>query len=270
MVVYLIKYLFKHLEDLEEFKSDWKTAVITDIDGTISNIAPTPEEARISPSMRSDLIKLKDKFKLVAFISGRSVLNAYDMVKVEGMLYVGSHGLEYLKNGKRHANINLEEYLPLLKKIVVEMKGCELSQLPGFICEDKELCLSIHYRKCENPQEVQKKIMEVLQTLPESKKLKINSGRKVVDIRPPIGYDKGLILEKIIQRYRLKRVIYLGDDVTDADAFNKLKELEAGKKVRGVSILVCSGEIPDYVKKSASFYVKDVDEVQKFFKWLLS
>lgn len=264
------KYLFGHLKDLEEFKSRRETAVITDIDGTISNIAPTPQEARVSPSMQADLIKLRDKFKLVAFISGRSVLNARDMVKVDGMLYVGSHGLEYLKNGKRHTEIDLEGYLPLLNKVLAEIKGCELSQLPGLICEDKELCLSIHYRQCENPEEVQKKIWDALQKLPESKRLKISQGRKVIDIRPPIGYDKGLILEKIIQRHQLKKVIYLGDDVTDTDAFNKLKELQRKNEIKAVSILVLSGEIPGYIRESADFYVEDVDEVQKFFKWLLN
>lgn len=267
----MIKYLFQNLEDLEEFKLDPETAVITDIDGTISKIAPTPQEARVSPSMRADLIKLKDKFKLVAFISGRSVLNAHDMIKVDGMLYVGSHGLEYLINGERRIEIDLDEYLPLIDKIEGEIKGCEISRLPGFICEDKELCLSIHYRQCENPEKVREKIMEFLLKLPESKKLKISQGRKVIDIRPPVGYDKGLILEKIIEQYKLKKIIYLGDDVTDADAFKKLKELQIKKKIsRGISILVCSSEIPDYIIENADFYVENVDEVQEFFKWLLS
>lgn len=266
----MIQHLFQNLKYLEEFKSNQDTAVITDIDGTISNIAPTPGEARVTPSMRSDLIKLKKKFRLVAFISGRSALNAYDMVKVEGMLYVGSHGLEYLKNGERHIEIQVKDYLPLIDKLKNEIAGCEISQLPGFICEDKELCLSLHYRQCENPEQVREKIMEVLGTFPESKSLKIRGGRKVIDIRPPVGYDKGLIIEKIVEQYQLTRVIYLGDDVTDADAFNKLKELEKRKIIKGVSILVCSMEIPDYVKKSASFYLENVDEVQKFFKWLLS
>ncbi|MEN6592683.1 MAG: trehalose-phosphatase [Methanobacterium sp.] len=263
------KYLFRHLKELEEFKLDKKTALITDIDGTISKIAPTPEQAQISPSMRSILIKLRNKFKLVAFISGRSVFDAQRMVGIDGMLYVGSHGLEYLKNGERNTEIDLEKYLPSLKKTFEEIKTCDLAQIPGIVFEDKQLCLSFHYRQCENPKEVREKIIDALRSFPETKKLQITQGRKVVDIRPP-GHDKGLILEKIIQRYQLKKVIYLGDDITDSDAFNKLNELSAGKKIKAVSILVLSSEIPNYIKKSSSFYVEGVDEVQRFFKWLLS
>ena len=77
------------------------------------------------------------------------------------------------------------------------------------------------------------------------------------------------LLEKIIEKYDLKRVIYLGDDVTDFDAFTKLKELEKTGKIKTASILVLSSEIPDYVKSSSLFYVRNVNEVQRFFKWLL-
>jgi trehalose-6-phosphatase len=61
----------------------------------------------------------------------------------------------------------------------------------------------------------------------------------------------------------------LGDDVTDFDAFTKLKELEKTGKIKTASILVLSSEIPDYVKSSSLFYVRNVNEVQRFFKWLL-
>ena len=61
----------------------------------------------------------------------------------------------------------------------------------------------------------------------------------------------------------------MGDDITDFDAFTKLKELEKIGKIKTASILVLSSEIPDYVKNSSLFYVNSVDEVQRFFKWLL-
>ncbi|MCE5215181.1 MAG: trehalose-phosphatase [Methanobacterium sp.] len=261
------KYLFKHLNELEGFK-DKDTAIITDIDGTISEIAPTPDEAMISSNMRTELIKLKDKFKLVAVISGRSVLNAKNMVNVEGLLYVGNHGLEYLKNGEMSMVPGAVEYLDLIPELEKELKKGELSKIKGLIFEDKGICLSVHYRGCENPEDVHEIILKTLQDVPQSKKFKVSEGRKIVECKPPIGYDKGVILEDIIQKYHLEKLIYLGDDITDADAFGKLKEMESKEKIRGAGVLVLSSEIPSYVKNDPSFSVNGVDDVLKFFRWL--
>ena len=62
--------------------------------------------------------------------------------------------------------------------------------------------------------------------------------------------------------------MYLGDDITDADAFFKLNELNGINKVKSVNIVVSSRETPDFVKQNADFYVNSVDEIQKFFDWL--
>lgn len=264
------KYLFKHLNELKTFKEYKKTAILTDIDGTISQIAPTPDEAMVSPAMRKTLIKLKEKFKLVAVISGRSVLNARDMVGVEGLLYVGNHGLEYLKNGEKFMVPGAVEYLDQIKETGEELKEGDLSKISGLMFEDKGVCLSIHYRGCEDPENVRKTILKAMNDLSQSKNLKISEGRRIVECKPPVGYDKGVILENIIQQYRLENVIYLGDDITDLDAFRTLGKLGNKKKINSTSILVSSVEIPDYIKEYSSFFVNNVDEVLKFFKWLLN
>lgn len=263
------KYLFKHLEDLEEFK-DNKTAIITDIDGTISEIAPTPNEAVVSSNMRTELIKLKDKFKLVAVVSGRSVLNAKNMVGVEDLLYVGNHGLEYLKDGKILMAPGAAGYLDIMKDVGNELKKGKLSKIKGLMFEDKGICLSIHYRGCESPKDVRETILKTIEEIPQYKEVKVSEGRKLVECKPPIGYDKGVILENIIKKYNLEKLIYLGDDITDGDAFYKIKELKNIGKIRGAGVLVISSEIPSYVKRYPSFFVYGVEEVLKFFKWLLN
>ena len=264
------KYLFNNLKYLETFKNDNSTAIVTDIDGTISNIAPTPDEAVVTDSMRKELVKLKEKFRLVAVISGRSALNASEMVGLEGLLYVGNHGLEFLKDGQLFMYPEVEKYLPKIKKTGKKLKEGDLSCINGLIFEDKEICFSIHYRLCNPSENVREKILNILENDPECKNLKISEGRCLVELKPPVGCDKGTILNNIIEQYNLEKIIYLGDDVTDTDAFKRLKELEKRETIRGVSVLVLSNEIPTYVKKSSSFFVNGVDEVLKFFKWLLN
>nr|WP_100906979.1 trehalose-phosphatase [Methanobacterium subterraneum] len=262
------KYLFDNLKHLETFKYDSSTAIVTDIDGTISEIAPTPTEALVTDSMREELVKLHRKFSLVAVVSGRSVLNAREMVDVDGLLYVGNHGMEFLENGKISLYPEVEKYLPQMKQAGQKLQKGDLSHIDGLLFEDKGICFSVHYRLASQSENVRGKILHNIKNDPDCEKLKISEGRQLVELKPPLSCDKGTILENIIQEYNLKKIIYLGDDITDLDAFKRLKVLENQGELRGAGVLVCSSEIPHDVKKGSSYYVNGVDEVLKFFQWL--
>ncbi|MCK9152304.1 trehalose-phosphatase [Methanobacterium alcaliphilum] len=262
------KYLFDNLNLLAEFKNDISTAIITDIDGTISEITNNPKKALITPSMRNKLIKLKERFNLLAVISGRSLKDARSMVGIEDILYVGNHGLEYFSDGEYFVAPDVENYLSSINKTASKINK-DLCAIEGLLFEDKGICYSIHYRKCDGSEIIRNKILDSIEKVPESKKLQINEGRKIVELKPPVGYDKGVIIHEIVDKYNLKKIIYLGDDITDLDAFKELKKLENQKKIKSASIIVLSNEIPIYVKNGAQFFVCDVKEVLKFFRWLL-
>jgi trehalose 6-phosphate phosphatase len=262
------KYLFDSLEEFKEFKEDNKSAILIDIDGTISEITQTPEEAVVTLSMRNEIKKLKKKFQTVGIISGRTVENAMDMVGVDGLLYIGNHGMEYLIDGEIIIDSDAMKYHEHIKSISQDLKKSELSQIKGLKFEDKGICFSIHYRECESQEDLRKKILEVVDRFIDNKELKLTVGRKIVELKPHISRDKGYIVGKIIENYYLNHVIYIGDDITDYDAFTKLKELGITSNIKSASILVHSNEIPDYMKNSSLFYVKNVDEVQRFFKWI--
>lgn len=264
----MVKYLFNNLKYLETFKNDPSTAIVTDIDGTISKIASTPNDAVVTDSMKNELLKLKEKFRLIAVISGRSAYNAQKMVGIEGILYVGNHGLEYIFNEEYHVVDEVEKYIPQIEHSSQKINE-DLANIPGILFEDKGICYSIHFRKCNNPEHVHDEIIKTIKKCPESNNLQISEGRKIVELKPPSNYDKGTIIHKIIKENKLRKIIYLGDDITDVNAFKKLKELEKEGRIQGTSILVLSQEIPNYVKNSSSFFVYNVNEVLKFFRWLL-
>ena len=260
-------YLFDHLDDLKKFKNDRKTAIITDIDGTISQIVPTPMEAIVSTDMKNIIKKLAKKFEFTGVMTGRSIENALDMMKNKNLIYIGNHGLEQFKNGKISIEPEVKKYIPVIKKLALKIQN-KLDNYDCILFQDKNLSFTVHYRLCDNGDKIRQKALDVIASIKDSKSLKITEGRKVIEIRPPIGYDKGTILQKFIFDNNIKKIIYLGDDITDSDAFNKLKELKMEEKVETVSIVVNSNETPDYVKESADFFLKSVDDVQKFFKWL--
>ncbi len=219
--------------------------------------------------MRRVMVELKEKFGLVAVLSGRSVRSAKEMVGVEGLLYVGNHGMEFLKDDRLLVNPEVEKYLPHIKKTGQKLRKGDLSGIDGLIFEDKGICYSIHYRLARSTENARETILNALHNDPECQELKISEGRQLVELKPPVSCDKGTILDNIIEQYNLEKIIYLGDDITDADAFFKLKELGKEGKIKGASILVLSSEIPPYLKKDASFFVNSVEDVLKFFQWLL-
>lgn len=266
----MVQYLFNELYKLQSFKIDLNTAIMTDVDGTISKIVSNPEEAVVSDSMKGLLAQLNKKFKLVGVISGRPLSQVTMMVGVEGLFYSGNHGLEYLKDGKRITVKGAEKYRPFMQELLQKLKNENSLNIEGLEWENKGICVSIHYRKCKKDPEVGEKIFETVNKVLNRYKLRIDPGRKIIELKPPLIQDKGTILEKIVKEYSLKKLIYLGDDITDFDAFSKLKELEHKRKIKSATILVSSREIPDFIKNSAQFYVNNVWEVQRFFKWLIS
>ncbi len=262
-----LKYLFDHLYELRKFKNDTKTAIITDIDGTISEIVPTPMEAVVKPEIKDIIEKIANKFEFTGVMTGRSIKNAMDMMESKKLIYIGNHGLEQFKDGKIRIEPEVEKYIPLIKKLAKSIQ----KQLVDYECilfQDKELSFTVHYRLCDDGEEIRKMALDAITSIKESRGLKIAEGRKVIEIRPPVGHDKGTILQKFIFDNNIKKIIYLGDDITDVDAFNKLNKLKNEGIVETFSIVVNSKETPDYVKESADFYVNSVDEVQNFFKWL--
>lgn len=261
------KYLFNHLEELKEFKNDSKTAIITDIDGTISKIVPTPMEATVSPDMKNTIEKLLGKYPLTGVVTGRSIENAFDMLEIKKLIYIGNHGLEYLKNGEIYIDSDVEKYIPLIKELAGKIKA-KLKDKDCILFQDKGLSFTVHYRLCDDDEEIRETALDIIYKLEISKQLKIAEGRKVIEIRPPIGHDKGTIIEKLILENNIKKIVYVGDDITDADAFSKLNELNRLNKVRCVNIVVSSRETPNFVKQNANFYVNNVHEIQKFFDWL--
>jgi len=263
-----LRYLFDYLNELNKFRNDSNTAIITDIDGTISEIAPTPMEAMVKPEIKDKIEKIADKFKFTGVMTGRNINNAMEMVGSKKIIYIGNHGLEQYKNGKISIEPQVKQYIPFMKKLRREIQK-KLKDYECILFQDKELSFTVHYRLCKTSDEARQKALEIIHSIKGSKNLKITEGRKAIEIRPPVGQDKGTVLQKFISDNHIKKIVYLGDDVTDADAFNKLKELKGAGKVNSVGIVVVSEEVPELVKENASFYVNGVDEVQKFFNWIL-
>lgn len=224
--------LMQHLFEVwEAFVSDVIAAphvlLLSDYDGTLTPIVSRPDEAAIPVEVKEKLRILARKSSFsVGVISGRSLSEIKAMVGVEGIYYAGNHGLEIEGPGLKFVQPVAQATRSELAYIFQQLCN-RLSSIRGVIVENKGLSLSVHYRLVMENQAAQVATIfrEVTARWLDESKIRVSSGKKVWEVRPPVDWHKGkavaTIINEIKTRHGLERLltVYLGDDATDEDAF---------------------------------------------------
>ena len=242
--------------------------LLIDYDGTLTPIVDRPELANLPEDTRQLLQALarQPRFTL-GVMSGRALADLKNKVSVGGIIYAGNHGLEIEGSGVSFINPLAEEIRPVLS-LVYQLLSQALGAIRGVIVEDKGLTLSVHYRLVEEDkiEEVKSIFERIVSSAKASGEIRITSGKKVYEIRPAASWDKGKAIKLLMKRYgkggRKSRLlpIYLGDDLTDEDAFKVI-----GKYGNGISVFV--GD--DKQDTVARYFLKSPAEVAKFLGLLL-
>ena len=253
-----------HLPDVMSVLALTPAGLITDIDGTISPIAPTPEEAAVSPACRDALQALSARLALVAAVSGRDAARAREMVGLDGVVYVGNHGLERWQDGETSIAEEARRYAPAIRG-AVEALGRGLDS-PGLIVEDKGVTASVHYRLSPDTTAARDAVLAFLAAAPEASGLRITEGKLVVELRPPVAIDKGTSLERLVSERGLRGVVFIGDDVTDVDAFRELHALASQGVCRGLALGVVGAETPPEIAQESDMVLRGVPEVEELLQ----
>ncbi len=240
--------------------------LFSDLDGTLSPIAPTPEAAQITARNRELLAKLQDELALIAVISGRRADNLQKRVGLPGLVYIGNHGLERWVDGKIQV---IPEVKPFLHGIQEARKELEKIQESGIKTEDKGPTLSFHYRQVENPIAFARNIAANLAGIAEKHKLELFPGKMVFEFRPSIEMDKGIAFQQLVNEYKIEAALFLGDDVSDLNAFRKARKLREEQICDAWGIGVQSREAPEALGETADFLADGVADVEDLLAWLL-
>ncbi len=233
--------------------------LITDVDGTISPIAPTPGQATVSAATRRALVLLCERLDVVAAVSGRPAGEARALIGVEGMVYVGNHGLDLWQAGEVVVLPEAAAYVPLIGQALADV-AAELGGLPGLLFENKGPTASIHFRLAPAPASARRAIRAALRRSRAAASLRLTEGRRVVELRPPVPADKGTAVLSLIRHAGLRGVVYLGDDVTDVDAFQALRTAADG--IRTLAVGVLAQETPPGVRENADAILTGVPAVE--------
>ena len=243
--------------------------MLLDYDGTLTPIVSTPDKAVIPPATKRILSKLaRIPGCNLTIISGRALKDVRRMVGLSGINYAGNHGLEIRGPKLKFKSRIFSGSKAVIGRIKRRLKK-DIRSIKGAFVEDKGLTLSLHYRLVDPGRvAVVKEIFKkTLRPYLAKKMVRVTSGKKVFEVRPPVKWHKGKAALWFIRRERgiLKKspfVFYLGDDVTDEDAFRAVKS-------RGATIFVGDpGQIAERADKrsGARYYIKGTKEVVRFLK----
>ncbi|KAK8690556.1 hypothetical protein V6N13_074088 [Hibiscus sabdariffa] len=268
-------------EQITNFAKGKRITLFLDYDGTLSPIVDNPDCAFMSNDMRVAVKNVAKCFP-TAIISGRSRDKVYEFVGLTELNYAGSHGMDIMGpvrqssagyydcircTDKQGKEVNLfqpaSEFLPMIDEVFNSLVN-NIEEIQGAKVENNKFCISVHYRNVDEKdwKTVAQRVHDVIRNYP---RLRLTHGRKVLEVRPVINWDKGkavtFLLESLgFSNYDDVLPIYVGDDQTDEDAFKVLREGN-----RGYGILVSS--VPK--ESNAFFSLRDPQEVMEFLKSLV-
>ena len=209
-----------------------RAAILLDVDGVLAPIVARPEDARVPEETQAELVRLAGRYALVACVSGRQSGDARRVVGVDGIVYVGTHGLELAPEAERWRG---------------ELRS--VAERADWPVEDKGLTVSFHYRNAED-EAAALAHLERVASLAAEQGLRARWGRKVLELLPPVEANKGTAVRRLLAERGLARALYAGDDTTDLDAFAALDGLELS-----VRIAVGSAEGPSELGRAADLVV---------------
>jgi len=247
-----------------------RSAVLLDVDGVLAPIVPQPDDAHMPETTRRPLIEVARRYRTVACVSGRRASDARRIVSLGSIAYLGNHGSEVLRPGAVAPELDreLQAWTRRVQGFMREAYGEELKRLRVRL-EDKEAIAALHWRGVPDDEGAEQAIRAVAERA-EGAGYKTHWGRKVLEIRPPVRIDKGAGIVGLLHSTDLAAAVYVGDDVTDLDAFRGLTELqERGRLGYALRVGVRSDETPPALEDEADTVVEGTDGVRDLLRALL-
>jgi trehalose 6-phosphate phosphatase len=247
---------------LAALRADPAHALIAlDYDGTLAPVVPRPEDAVPAEGAVPVLVELAGHVGRLALITGRPaevVVELAGLDAVPGLVVMGQYGVEQWCAG------GLTAVDPLPGLAVARAELPRLVEWLGAQVEDKGRSLVVHTRNAQPG--AQEQLAEPVGQLARRCGLEVHHGRKVLELRPP-GFDKAGALRAVADP-RPSAVLFAGDDLGDARAFDAVEELRA-EGVPGLTVFSDSEEGPAALRSRADLVVGGPAGVVELLRELL-
>jgi trehalose 6-phosphate phosphatase len=228
--------------------------LFTDLDGTLAPIVRDPSSVRLQPGAADALAELAEQLAVVCVVSGRAAMDVRNLVEVPALLIAGNHGIEWLEPNAAEpvAAPHLAGVPEAMDQLLAAVPG-----LPGVRVDDKRLSATVHFRNAADPAAARRAILAALEDALRSgvageTGVELREGRMSVELRPREAGDKGSAVSAAAERFGLRGLIVLGDDLTDLDMFHEAARLRDAGLLRAAIIAVGGGsEVPPQVSAAA-------------------
>jgi trehalose 6-phosphate phosphatase len=225
-----------------------QAGLFLDFDGVLAPIVDRPEDAAPPPETRAELERLVGRYELVAVVSGRETEDVRARLGVEGVVCVGSHGLE------------LEPQADRWRRVLAAFAAD--APWPPREVEVKGMAVAFHFRGHADEREAVQALDRIAESAREEG-LVARYGRKVLEVLPPVGSHKGTAVRRLLEEHGLRRALAAGDDTTDIDSFAALTGLDVA-----VRVAVASAEAPSALIDAADLVLESTDEFLELLRRL--
>ena len=248
---------------IEQATSGQHLLLLLDFDGTLADFNPDPQAVFLPEERRRLLLTIHDHHHAtVAIVSGRRLSDVRQRAKLPPDNYhAGLHGLEIEGHGERFEHPRAATAMGIMRELVQALAR-DLNGIPGVSVEDKTLSLVLHFRAAA-PADVARLpglLARHAQRYLDAGELRIMRGNCMTELLPNIDWNKGnavaWIRERVAAASELPVVcVYIGDDVTDQDAFAALGD-------NGIAVAASNRA------SGAHFYVQGPPEVEALLRQL--
>ncbi|WP_083387230.1 trehalose-phosphatase [Salinicola sp. LHM] len=233
---------------------DW--ALFLDFDGTLVSLAAHPDDVHVSPRLKTLLGQLDRAFDgAVAVVSGRPLDQLERLLAPVSLPMAGIHGLEWRNpDGTRHTAVDQPAQLASCRDALASFVEAH----PGLHYEDKGVSLTLHYRTAPELAETCREFIEA-QHRALGDTFELIPGKCVFELRPS-GYHKGTAVARLLDEestFQTRTPVFIGDDVTDEDAFRTVNA-RGGHSVR----------VGSQDETAATYHLQSVQEVLTWLETL--
>lgn len=231
-----------------------RLAIFTDFDGTLVEIAETPDAIDVPDDLADQLMALvEDLDHAFAVLTGREIDDVDQYLAPLQLPIAGAHGAQRRRADGSLADLS-EELTLEAEALATELEPLVVTH-PALLLEAKDGAVALHFRQAPDLEDAVRIAME--ETLIDHPNFVLVPGKMVLEARPA-GFDKGAALRAFMQEapFRGRTPIFIGDDRTDEDAFLAAQELG------GVGIKLGPGDTV------ARMRISDVQSVHALLKGL--
>ena len=225
-----------------------------------------PALARPDQEILGLLTALADRVQELVIISGRDTDQLDERLRMPSIKLIGNHGLEERQEGRSRLSPQAEQFSGNLERAAEAVRGLPQARSPGVRVERKRAAVSVHFRQ-EPRLEKDHKFEAGLRALAKREGLLLHGGRFVWELRPATEIDKGSVVRGLARSLQPEALVYVGDDLTDADAFRALRGIEG---MRTLAVGVRSNEVPSSAFIDCDLLVEGVAGVRAFLGDLMT